>query len=433
MSDTNLINQEDHIMKGINSIKIKHIIGTKKDFKVITPLKQGGYAIIYFKEGKTGTGIPSIKKYGEYARVVGVGHIQKYSISKHQYDLYLNNIDNSDAGRPDLISYGYWKIDAGMKLVYKGMRPQNGKIAIEMFSSPSSVTNAKIFINNICIKQINLKNDNTSLNERKVLVYLDVNDNETVNITIMNDERKGKYIYVKSVGYSELKNMTNKDATFDTYESDDIDIWYTNSTGANDFALYDSDEKGYCLSYHGGEQRIDDILFLGDDGAFCFDSTVGKFSKKIEIHQKTKLANNKLTNIETIHKIVDGGYALDTAVHGNVNTSCFYTFMNCTNPELNSLYVPKVMLLEGTDEDLHEPLSFSKSDEMINGVIIQGNNERTVESRFTIFKDGTFYDNGILGAYIRKHTAYLKPYYGWHKTGVRNLKELSFSSIRLYT
>jgi len=221
--------------------------------------------------------------------------------------------------------------------------------------------------------------------------------------------------------------MTAPNPTFDTILASNTDILYTNTNGSSDFALFDSDLNGYCLSYHGGEIRRSATLFMGDTCSITMDSASGNFSKKIEIHQKTKLVNNKL-EIDTSHIVFDGGYKLDVKVVGNINTSAFYTFANTTNPAFGTVYTPKILHLTGTSEDLHESLGDKSC-----GKIIQGNGTRSVESRFTIFKDSTFVDNGIPGPYIRKHSSYLKPYYGWHKGAPKNLTELSFTSVRLYS
>lgn len=421
-----------HLDRGTSTLKMKHIKGVNADdFIVVTPLGKENYARLEFKSGQTGTGIAGLQDTSEFSRVVSVKMLDSYVFKQKQYTSHLNIADDSDAGAVGVAS-GYWKIARGKKLVYGSVQPNNGKIGIELLTSSGSASEAHIYLDGVRANIISTKSTEANMDKREVVIYIDSHDKERVDVTIAqpendNNTNANAFVYVRSVGYVELRDMTSENLFFDTIESGTTTVEYTATKGSSDFALYDTDLNGFCLSYHGGEEQRAVPLILGDACSLPITGGMGKVSTKVEIHQKTKLLNDKLF-IDTVHTILDGGYKLDVALKGDINTNGFYTCMNTTHPTFENLYVPDVKTLIGTDNDLHEYLGDKKV-----GEIVQGNGTHSVTTRFTVFENDAFVDNGNIGAYIRKHTSYLKPYYGWVKGETKNLKELSFSSVRLYT
>jgi len=203
---------------------------------------------------------------------------------------------------------------------------------------------------------------------------------------------------------------------------------YIATTGATDYAIYDSDDSQWVGSYHGGETRTSYKLEVNgrnwDYEGAAFESYV--MGTQIRMQQSTNITS-KLDTYQYIDWSHFGGYTLQVSMKGNINCTDFFTCMSTSHPNFNFIEYPVFNSTETAGQyDVGNNDNVVIQCETVVPGVISG---RKISNEFTFFKTG---DSDFNGAYVASSTFYNKLYYGPVFDGQANIESIGFITVKKF-
>ena len=163
----------------------------------------------------------------------------------------------------------------------------------------------------------------------------------------------GNPLYVVGVNYYRLDQVPDPNTEFDAWKLWlDLDNPFINTSGASDYAIFDTDLDVFTGSFHGGETNV--ALNFSFDGVAYNLSTFAEFdfhiAQNVSFKQRTDIGG-KLTTYITTTNYIDGVQQFRVSMTGNMNCTTFYTMLCPTYREFDYIAHP-VYLLNGAATDL---------------------------------------------------------------------------------
>jgi hypothetical protein len=250
---------------------------------------------------------------------------------------------------------------------------------------------------------------------------------DTITVEVLNKDASSKSFYLVCANFKELKDYNGE--YINHYKAFIDTAAYIDSTGANDYAIYDNATQKYVGSYHGGETLVDGKLRWVSSDRFdiearSIETTItntyvdGSFvlMKDFNITQRTNL-NNKGEMISKFDFSVDGTLGMTFSWIGDITSDFFYTSLTATHKDFTRVTYPKFIQL-GDSENLDYLL------DLTDGMITQVNPTAGLKMDIRFNKWESAYTGKQ--AWIKSlSTSYRKAYYGFvNKTN--QVKKVAF-------
>lgn len=311
--------------------------------------------------------------------------------------LDANKFSRSITTGVDLWKY-YQVQGTGLKYItFNTLFDSNGRANIQFYTTPASASDLKVYIDGVLYKT-------QSLVTSAAGVYRMPLESTTGYHTVMVERPTTGAVNVFGVNYSDVRDSLYGGA-IDGFVMWHKNVLFTNSEGANDYAIVDSNSGLLGGSFHGGETLQQETFVI--DGVVGNPLAAITLCKTIEIRQKTLINWSSVSmNTYSTHTFKeDGGYGLDVVFNGNLITNTFYTTMHTTPESFNLIVYPNIIDLAPMSD------GFKTLDR--SNVVIQedGTTGKRVYTEMTLYNN----DQGNIygGATVRKVTgSYNKLYYG---------------------
>lgn len=210
----------------------------------------------------------------------------------------------------------------------------DGYINILLYGTSGSAEQVDIHINNTLIDSVSpvLTGGNDFLNYK----YYTGQGTHTVKLT--HKGTTGKSLYVCSLNASKLNNIYSE-LDFDTISYYRDSNYYSQTEGASEYAISDSDDLKFIGSYHGNEiaQATEKFYIDGIEQAINTGDNI--ICTDIQIKQHT-LINSKITAKSTT--IINGNGRIEKLINldGNINTSEAYLGMGIAFHNFDTVSYP---------------------------------------------------------------------------------------------
>lgn len=323
-------------------------------------------------------------------------------IEKNYFDLSDTVQDEFISSQPLKVGIGTYQINPNQTLDFEFKTTHNPIANILFYGTNMSSNDVDIIVNGETVKKINPRSVRLTNSKGYGLVSFPVphglNNEATYTVSIKNNHTSNNF-YFSCFNFFLLDEYDNQ--YINNYKAFGTPLTWINGVGANDYAIWDSDNNTWLGSFHGGETRISagikikNILTdinLVEDGFYL--------EKNFNIEQYTNL-NNKGKMYSNFDFNNDGTLCMMFSFDGNIKCYDFYTALTCTCKTFSDIEYP-IKKTTSIDTDTNINVNF--------GEIIQkdSSNKMKLGIRHTYF-DNLFNNKG---SFVRNNSNYCKYYYG---------------------
>jgi len=253
-----------------------------------------------------------------------------------------------------------WKVQTG----------STRKCNVLVYGSGASSPSNDILVNGEVVKTFDAtKLYYNSASHYKIIEFempLRADSSTVVDVTLRNNDTTNKKLYFSCCNFIFLKDYDGRDIDF--YKAFGTSSHWINSSGANDYAIFDHDLQKFCGSYHGGETRISTNMtwYTGEyNSSVMWESGEFKWvGKELITTPSWSILPNfelfQLTNINGKGKMLskfnfDTDGTMDMAFsfyEGTMTVEKFYTALTSTSLDFDWIRYPQYKLIEATREYL---------------------------------------------------------------------------------
>lgn len=362
----------------------------------------------------------------DYA-VEGIYNIIEQALFQFYSPVVINEYKSNKTSNGGLKCVGVKSADGTGKFTFSFKATKVNKANILIMCSSGSSANNEIQVNGKTIRTFDATC--TTGNEYKIIDFdLPIKyGNDVITVDIVNKDISNKNLYLICANFKELKDYKGEWIT--KYKAFIDTCAYVDSTGANDYAIYNNETSKFCGSYHGGETLIDGKLTWVNSDRFDIESrkiettinnsyTNGSFCliKDFYINQRTNIIN-KGEMISKLDFTIDGTVGMLFSWNGDIITDNFYTSLTCTHKDFKQVLYPQFLQLQ--DNENQDYYLYG-----VDGMVTQYDSTNLLKMDIRFNKFNRAYTDKDL--WIKSlSTSYRKCYYGFiNKTN--QIKKVSF-------
>lgn len=339
----------------------------------------------------------------------------------------INEYKSSKASNGGLKCIGVKSADGTGKFTFSFKMTKVNKGNILIMCSANSSVNNEIQVNGKTVKTFDATC--TTGNEYKLIEFdLPIKyGNDAITVDVVNKDTASKNLYLICANFRELKDYKGEYIT--KYKAFVDSSAYIDSTGANEYAIYNNETQKFCGSYHGGETLLEGKLTWVNSDRFDIEArkietTIsnsyanGSFCliKDFYIRQRTNIVD-KGQMISQFDFTVDGTVGMKMSWLGDITTDNFYTSLTCTHKDFTKINYPQYLELKDTENQ--DYFLFGT-----DGFVSQENPTAMLKMDIRFNKWNKAYTNKDL--WIKSlSTSYRKCYYGFIEKTNR-VKKVSF-------
>ncbi|QOE09560.1 hypothetical protein IE322_05725 [Pseudomonas asiatica] len=298
------------------------------------------------------------------------------------------------------------------------------KINVAIYGTAGGTSAAEVLVDGVVVAAVNPQ----SFANQLYPIEISVPPGSRV-VRVRNASGISNYLYVAGVNFHSIDQVHAR-FTYDNwsvYRNSSL-THYLNTTGANDYAIFDADAQLWGGSFHGGETASSQSLVIGGSQVSMVDGQISA-TDDFYIRQITTIdwsgAGGGIVSTESLLTFLDGQTEMKAsfrpAAGTTPNIQRFHTGMNSLSELFTRVVFPQSLSISTSEIPLGQISKVVMRDSVSNALAV---------TEFDIHADIES-DRG--GAYVAPAAgSYNKVYYSWVMNGRKAFTGLAFTCRRTY-
>ena len=311
--------------------------------------------------------VPACYVYCDYDTVTGTTFTYAAegdynSVESELFKFYapvaINEYKSNKAANAGLKCVPAKSADGTAKYTFNFKVTKVAKANILILATTAGSPTNEIYVNGKLVKTFD--GSSTSVGEYRVIEF-DVPvkyANDVITVEVVN-KAIDQYLYLVCANFKELKDYNGEWIT--KYKAFIDTAAFIDSTGANDYAMFDNSTQKFVGSYHGGETLLEGKMTWVSSDRFDIETRKGETTitnsilngsfcvlKDFYIEQRTQLSTLGVM-ISRFDFTIDGSINMMFSWDGDVTSDNFYTVLTCTHPNFTRIRYPQYKELQATE------------------------------------------------------------------------------------